>query len=353
LVTNHSGRDREGRATIDLLHKAEGVTLVALFSPEHGVRGAVDEKVADTKDEKTGLPIYSLYGERRKPTAETLKDIDTLVYDIQDAGCRFYTYITTLEYVMEAAAAKKVRVVVLDRPNPLGGLVVEGPVLDAERESFVGCHPLPVRYGLTLGELAQLFNAERKYDCDLQVIRLEGWKRGDLYDRTGLHWVNPSPNLRGLTAALLYPGVGLLETTNVSVGRGTDRPFEWLGAPWIDGDKLAAALMKQGLPGVRFMPLKLTPTYSTHKDKACDGVQILIDDWSRFQPLKTGLAIACELRRLYPDDWQVEQYDRLLVNRATFEGLKKGATWQELEKGWQADLARFKERRKQYLLYPE
>ncbi len=353
LVTNHTGRDREGHATIDLLHKAEGVTLVALFSPEHGIRGGVDEKVADTKDEKTGLPIYSLYGERRKPTAETLKGVDTLVFDIQDAGCRFYTYISTLNYVLEAGAENKVRVVVLDRPNPLDGLAVEGPLLDAGRESFVGCHALPVRYGLTVGELAKLVNAERKLDCDLQVIRLEGWKRGDLYDRTGLHWVNPSPNLRGLTAALLYPGVGLLETTNISVGRGTDRPFEWIGAPWLDGEKLATALAKEDLPGVRFLPLKQTPTSSTHKDKACDGMQILVDDWSRFQPVRTGLAIACTLRRLYPDDWKMERYDTLLINRTTFEGLKKGATWQELEKGWQADLTKFRERRKAYLLYPE
>jgi len=353
LVTNQTGRDREGRATIDLLFKAEGVTLVALFSPEHGIRGTMDEKVADSKDEKTGLPIYSLYGERRKPTAEMLKDVDVLVYDIQDAGCRFYTYISTLNYILEAAAANKVRVIVLDRPNPLGGVAVEGPVLDAGRESFVGCHALPVRHGMTVGELARLFNAERKCNCDLQVIAMEGWKRSDLYDRTGLHWVNPSPNLRGLTAALLYPGVGLLETTNVSVGRGTDRPFEWIGAPWLDGAKLASALAKQDLPGVCFMPLRMTPTSSTHKDKTCDGVQILIDDWARFQPLRTGLAIACELHRLYPDDWKIERYDTLLLHRATFEALKKGATWQELEKGWQADLAKFQERRKLYLLYPE
>jgi uncharacterized protein YbbC (DUF1343 family) len=352
-VTNHTGRDLAGRATIDVLAKAEGVTLVALFSPEHGIREAADEKVADAKDEKTGLPIYSLYGERRKPTAETLKGIDTLVYDIQDAGCRFYTYISTLELLLEAGAENKVRVVVLDRPNPLGGVAVEGPVLDAGRESFVGCHPLPVRHGLTVGELAKLFNAERKLGCDLEVIAMEGWKRGDLFDRTGLHWVNPSPNLRGLTAALLYPGIGLLETTNVSVGRGTDRPFEWVGAPWLDGNKLAAALARQDLRGVRFVPLQHTPTFSTHKDKVCDGVQILVDDWSRFQPLRTGLAIACELRRLYPDDWKVERYDTLLSNRATFESLKKGGTWQELEKGWQSELAKFEERRKQYLLYTE
>ena len=353
LVTNHTGVDRQGRATIDLLHKADGVTLVALFSPEHGIRGAVDAKVADSKDEKTGLPIYSLYGARRKPTVETLKGIDTLVFDIQDAGCRFYTYISTLGLVMEAAAENKVRVVVLDRPNPLGGLAVDGPVLDAGKESFVAYHALPIRYGLTIGELAQLYNAERKLGCDLQIVKLEGWKRGDLYDRTSLHWINPSPNLRGLTAALLYPGVGLLETTNVSVGRGTDRPFEWIGAPWLDGDKLAAALAKHDLPGVRFVPLKLTPTSSTHKDKLCDGVQILIGDWSRFQPLRTGLTIACELRRLYPDEWQIDKYNTLLGHQATLDALKKGATPAELEKLWQADLRRFRERAKTYWLYTE
>jgi uncharacterized protein YbbC (DUF1343 family) len=187
----------------------------------------------------------------------------------------------------------------------------------------------------------------------LQVIAMEGWRRGDLYDRTGLHWVNPSPNLRGLPAALLYPGVGLLETTNVSVGRGTDRPFEWIGAPWLDGEKLAAALAKHDLPGVRFLPLKLTPTASTHKDKACDGVQILLDDWSRFQPLRTGLTIACELRRLYPEEWQADKYKTLLGHDATLEALKKGASPAELEKLWQADLRRYRDRAKAYWLYTE
>jgi uncharacterized protein YbbC (DUF1343 family)/CubicO group peptidase (beta-lactamase class C family) len=353
LVTNHTGRDREGRATIDLLHKAEGVTLVALFSPEHGIRGALDEKVSDSKDEKTGLPIYSLYGTRRKPTAETLKGIDTLVYDVQDAGCRFYTYISTLGLVLEAASEHKVRVVVLDRPNPIGGVAVEGPMLDAGRESFVGYHALPVRHGMTVGELAKMFKAERKLTCELEVIALEGWRRGDLYDRTLLPWVNPSPNLRSLTQALLYPGIGLLETTNVSVGRGTDRPFEWVGAPWIDGRRLAEALAKQELPGVRFVPLTLTPTGSVHKGKACGGVQLYLDDWSRFQPLRTGLALTCELRRLYPDDWKPDRYDVLLGHRATFEALKRGAAWPELEKVWQPELARFRTRRTAYLLYPE
>jgi uncharacterized protein YbbC (DUF1343 family) len=353
LVTNHTGVDRDGRSAIDLLSKTEGVTLVALFSPEHGIRGAVDEKVDDSKDEKTGLPVYSLYGARRKPTAETLKGVDTLVYDIQDVGCRFYTYESTLGGVMEAAAENKIPVMVLDRPNPLGGVEVEGPVLDGGRESFVGYHTLPVRHGLTMGELARLFNAERKIGCDLEVIPLENWRRGDFYDHTGLRWVNPSPNLRSLTETLLYPGVGLLETTNVSVGRGTDRPFEWVGAPWIDGTKLATALTKEDLPGVRFVPCRQTPASSTFKGRECDGVQILVDDWSRFRPVRTGVALACALHRLYPNEWQADRYDRLLGNAATLEGLKKGASWQKLEKGWQTELTRFRERRRPYLLYSE
>jgi uncharacterized protein YbbC (DUF1343 family)/CubicO group peptidase (beta-lactamase class C family) len=353
LVTNHTGRDRDGHATIDLLHGAAGVTLVALFSPEHGIRGAVDAHVPDSKDDKTGLPIYSLYGARRKPGADTLKGIDTLVYDIQDAGCRFYTYISTLGLLLEAAAEHKVNVVVLDRPNPLGGVAVEGPILDAGRESFVGYHALPIRHGLTVGELALLFNQERKIGADLEVVRMEGWKRADLFDRTGLTWVNPSPNLRSWNAALLYPGIGLLETTNVSVGRGTERPFEWIGAPWLNGQKLAMALAEQGVPGVRFVPLNLTPTASVHKGKACGGVQFLVDDWARFQPVRTGLTVACTLHKLYPEAWQVQRFDVLLGHRATWQALQDGASARDLEKRWQADLNRFKERRRAFLLYAE
>ncbi len=353
LVTNHSGRDREGRATIDLLHQAEGVTLVALFSPEHGIRGAVDEKVPDTRDEKTGLPIYSLYGTRRKPTGETLKGIDTLVFDIQDAGCRFYTYISTLGHVLEAAAEHKLRVMVLDRPNPIGGLAVDGPVLDPGRESFVAYHTLPIRHGLTVGELAQLYNAERKLGADLEVVRMEGWHRADFYDRTGLLWVNPSPNLRSLTAALLYPGIGLLETTNLSVGRGTDRPFEWIGAPWLDGQRLAAALAAQRLPGIRFVPMRLTPAASVYKGLACGGVHLIVDDWVSFQPLRTGLTVALELRRLYPETWNVQRYDVLLGHRETWQGVQRGSSWEEIAKSWQAGLDRFRERRRPYLLYPD
>lgn len=376
LITNHTGRDRDGRATIDLLFEAssgrpgganssEGFTLVALFSPEHGIRGLVDAKVPDSKDTKTGLPIYSLYGQRKKPTADTLKGIDTLVFDIQDAGCRFYTYISTLGLALEAAAEHKLKVFVLDRPNPIGGLVVEGPVLDPGRESFVAYHRLPIRHGMTVGELALLFNKERQIGAEVEVVRMEGWRRGDFYDATGLTWVNPSPNLRSLTAALLYPGIGLLETTNLSVGRGTERPFEWIGAPWLDGQRLAAALAERARPrqrreafplaGVRFVPRKLTPTASTYQGKECGGVQIIVDDWAQFRPIPTGLAIAATLRKLYPEAWDPERYNVLLGHRATWEKLVNHPeiTWAELERLWQPDLARFLEVRRGYLLYAE
>src|SRR5262245_46589462 len=351
LVTNHTGRGRDGRATIDLLHQAPGVTLVALFSPEHGIRGALDDKVGDGKDDKTGLPVFSLYGPRRKPSAETLAGIDTLVFDIQDIGCRFYTYSTTLKLVMEAAAEHKLRMIVLDRPNPIGGLAVDGPLLEAGRESFVAAHSLPVRHGMTFGELARMYNEERKIGADLDVVKIEGWSRGQLYDETLLPWINPSPNMRNLTEALLYPGIGLLETTNVSVGRGTDTPFEWIGAPWIDGRRLAAALDERKLPGVRFVPTPRTPAASVHAKKECGGVQIYVDSWARMEPVRVGLTIACELRRLYPKDWNMDRFDVLLLHKATFEGVRDGKPADELIAAWQADLDAFRARRAKFLLY--
>jgi uncharacterized protein YbbC (DUF1343 family) len=352
LVTNHTGRDLDGRATIDLLHKADGVKLVALFSPEHGIRGALDEKVSDGKDEKTGLPVYSLYGPRRKPTKELLEGIDTLVYDIQDIGCRFYTYISTLGLILEAGAENKIKVVVLDRPNPIGGVAVAGPVRAADAESsFVAWHTLPLRHGLTVGELAGMFEGERKIDVDLEVVKIDGWRRSDFYDKTLLTWVNPSPNMRSLTQALVYPGIGLLETTNLSVGRGTDQPFEWIGAPWLDGRRLAAALAERKLPGVRFVPVSRTPVSSVHAKKECGGVQIIVDDWAAFEPVRTGLSIAVELRRLYPNEWSIERFDRLLVHPATFNGVKAGKSAEELESAWQAGLNEFKARRQKYLFY--
>ncbi len=353
LVTNHTGRASDGTPLIDLLAKAEGVKLVALFSPEHGIRGEKDEKVGDGKDEKTGLPVFSLYGERRKPTAETLKGLDTLVYDIQDIGCRFYTYPSTLGLCMEAAKEHGLKVVVLDRPNPIGGVLVEGPVRDPGRGSFVGFHELPLRHGLTIGELAMLFNSERNIGANLEVVKCENWRRGDTLDRTGLPWRNPSPNMRHLTAAMLYPGVGLLETTNLSVGRGTERPFEWIGAPWIDSRTLAQDLNAQRIPGLRFLPVGRTPISSVHKDKECGGVDIVVDDWSKLRPVHVGLTIATVLRKAYANEWDPKRFDTLLIHKATFDGVLAGKPIFELEKAWQHDLAKYKERRAKALLYKE
>ena len=353
LVTNHTGRALDGTPTIDLLAQAEGVKLVAIFSPEHGIRGELDEKVGDTNDEKTGLPVYSLYGQRTKPTAAQLRGIDTIVYDIQDAGCRFYTYISTLGAILEAAKENNIRVIVLDRPNPIGGVAVEGPIRDAGRESFVGYHELPLRHGMTVGELAMMFNMERKINAELDVVKMTGWQRADLFDRTGLTWRNPSPNMRHLTAALLYPGVGLLETTNVSVGRGTERPFEWIGAPWLDGRKLAADLNARNLPGVSFIPVSRTPVSSTHKEKPCGGIDILVTDRAKVQPVLLGLHLAGAIRTLFPTTWETKNYDRLLIHKATFDAFLVGKSPTELERDWQPALSEFRTRRQAFLLYPE
>ena len=351
LVTNHTGRDREGRQTIDVLSKAANVKLVALFSPEHGIRGVADEKLSDSKDEATGLPIYSLYGETRRPKAEQLSNLDALVFDIQDIGARFYTYISTLGYVMEEAAKARLPVFVLDRPNPIAGLDIEGPIADNDKLSFTAYHQLPVRHGLTIGELAQLFNQQRKIGCDLRVIRMEGWSRSMWFDETSLTWINPSPNMRSLTEATLYPGIGLLETTNVSVGRGTDTPFEVVGAPWIQGDKLAEELNQRRIPGVKFVPLRFTPKASVFKEEQCGGVNIIITDRVAFRPVLAGIEIASALHRLYPSDWKVDSYMRLLVNAKTLEQIKRGVPPREIVDSWNPQLQEFRRIRSAVLLY--
>lgn len=351
LVTNHTGRDRSGRATIDALHQASGLKLTALFSPEHGIRGAADEKVSDSKDEQTGLPIYSLYGETRRPRPEQLKDLDAIVYDIQDIGTRFYTYISTLGYVMEEAAKAHLPVFVLDRPNPIGGVDIEGPIADAARLSFIAYHTIPVRHGMTIGELARLYNQERKIGCDLRVIQMDGWRRSMWFDETSLTWVNPSPNMRSLTEATLYPGVGLLETTNLSVGRGTDTPFEVIGAPWIDGQQLAAYLNNRRIPGVRFIPIRFTPKSSVFKNEECRGVNIIVTQRALLHPVSAGIEIAVGLRKLYPEQWKVDDYGRLLVNAAVLEGLKRGDNAESLVKSWEPGLTEFRGLRARYLLY--
>src|SRR5882724_12009616 len=345
LVTNQTGRDRAGRSTIDVLFKAPNVKLVALFSPEHGIRGLADEKVSDTKDDQTGLPIYSLYGETRRPKPEQLKDLDALVFDIQDIGTRFYTYMSTLGYVMEEAPKAKLPVFVLDRPNPIGGLEVEGPIADADKLSMIAYHRIPVRHGMTIGELAKLFNKERNLGCDLRVIEMTGWRRTMWFDETNLLWVNPSPNMRSLNEATLYPGIGLLETTNVSVGRGTDTPFELVGAPWIDGQQLASYLNAQRIAGVRFVPVRFTPTTSVFKGEECSGINIIITDRDRFRPVTSGLEVAVALRKLYPSQWKIDSYLRLLANADALERLKRGDSAGEIQRSWAAQLEDFKKRR--------
>lgn len=352
LVTNQTGRNLAGKQTIDVLKDAKNVNLVALFSPEHGIRGELDqEKIVDSKDEKTGLPVYSLYGETRRPKPEQLKDLDAIVYDIQDIGARFYTYTATLKNVLEEAAKLGKPIYVLDRPNPLGGISVEGSLADEDKLSFIAAHTIPVRYGLTIGELGMMMNSERKIGANLKVIKMENWMRSQWFDETNQTWINPSPNMRSLTQATLYPGIGLLETTNVSVGRGTDTPFEVVGAPWIDGQKLAQYLNQRNLRGVRFIPIKFKPNASVFKDENLGGINIVITDRANFNSVRTGIEIAAALRKLYPNDWQVDKYSRLLVNAGILEKIKAGNSPEEIEKSWQNSLENFNKRRASFLLY--
>ena len=351
LVTNHTGRTRDGRATIDVLDQAPEVDLVALFSPEHGIRGLLDTRVDDGRDESTGLPIFSLYGEHRKPTPESLEGVDVLVYDIADIGVRFYTYISTLGLMMEAAAEAGIDVVVLDRPNPIGGVEVSGPVRDEGLESFIAYHALPVRHGLTIGELAGLYKAERGIDVDLNVIRCQGWRRSMRFDETGLLWVNPSPNMRSLTEGLLYPGVGLLEATNLATGRGTDTPFERVGAPWIDPLEWASALNAEGLPGVTFVPIRFSPTERQYAGEDCGGVFIAINDREVFEPIALGIGLAVTLRRLYPDDWSPDGLLRLMTDQAALDAIVEGAGVDAVMATWADELRAFRQRRIDYLLY--
>ncbi|HWX18827.1 MAG TPA: exo-beta-N-acetylmuramidase NamZ domain-containing protein [Candidatus Binatia bacterium] len=349
LVTNHTGHDRDRNSTIDLLRSAPGVQLKALFSPEHGIRGLKDEHVGDSVDDKTGLPVYSLYGETFEPTPSQLQDLDALVFDIQDVGCRFYTYTATMAHVMEAAAKNGKKYFVLDRVNPINGVTVDGPVLMG-KTSFVGYHQVPLRYGMTIGELAKMFKAERNCAADLTVIPLENWGRDLWFDQTEQPWTNPSPNMRNLTEAILYPGIGLLESA-LSVGRGTDTPFEVVGAPYIDELKLAKELNNTGLRGIRFVPIQFTPTYSVHKDQLCRGVYLLLTDRDACNVVDVGLQIAKTVYRFYPDQFRPEKMSRLLLHPPTLDAVKADKSLQEIHATWQKDLDEFQKVRAKYLMY--
>ncbi|MCU0715326.1 MAG: DUF1343 domain-containing protein [Pirellula sp.] len=352
LITNHTARTRNKVGIVKLFSEAKNFQLAALFSPEHGFEGKLDiAKVDDSQDSSTGLKIFSLYGETRRPTPQMLESVDTLVFDIQDIGARFYTYISTMGESMKAAAENKKRFVVLDRPNPINGIDVAGPMLDDKLESFVAYHKLPVRHGMTVGEIAKMLHQELKLDLDLQVVACEGWERSMYYESTGIPWINPSPNMRSLNQAVMYPGIGLLETTNISVGRGTDTPFEWIGAPWMRSSELASDLNRLGLPGVVFLPVEFTPTSSKFANELCQGIQIDVIDRASFQPVRTGLMIAVHLRRLHPSDWDTKSLNRLLGNKAMEQAILEGKGWNDLESIYLDGMREFLKRRESFLLY--
>jgi uncharacterized protein YbbC (DUF1343 family)/CubicO group peptidase (beta-lactamase class C family) len=352
LITNHTGRDQDGNRNVDLLRKAPGLNVVKIFSPEHGLYGAVDEKVGNTIDKETGLQVYSLYGETRRPNDKMLEGIDTLVFDIQDIGARFYTYPATMGWCMEEAAKRNIKFFVLDRPNPITGLLVAGPLADKEKLGFTALMQEPIAHGLTLGELATMFNAENKVGCDLTVIKVEGWKRSMWYDETGLMWVNPSPNMRNLTQGLLYLDVCLLEATNVSVGRGTDQPFEMFGAPWIDSRKLSAALNGAKMPGLRFLPIEFTPAKGSKLGgQKCGGVYVMVTDRLAVESVTSGLKMAWYLKELFGDKFEIKGVNNLLVNTKVMDALKTTKDPSTLPALWADDLAKWKAVREKYLMY--
>ncbi len=355
LLTNQTGVDSEGRRTIDVLANVPGISLDAIFSPEHGVTGTLDTTdIKNAKDAATGVAVYSVYGASdaaRHPPIDVLKRLDAVVIDLADVGARFYTYETTVGYFLEAAAKAGIEVVVLDRPNPITGSFVQGPVSDEGRENFTNYFSEPPRHGMTLGELAKMFNAERHIGARLDVIAMEGWQPGDWFDSTGLGWVNPSPNLRDLTEAELYPGVALIEGTNVSVGRGTDTPFEVVGAPWIKSRELAAYLNGRGIQSVRFVPIVFTPSASNFAGERCEGVNLMVLDRNTLDSPELGIELASALHRLYPNDFKMERMADLLVNQAVFEAIEAGEDPRRIAEDWQDRLERFVRLREKYLLY--
>jgi len=351
LITNHTGQDALGRSTIDQLSRAPGVQLVALFSPEHGLAGRNDENVASGKDAATGLPVFSLYGDTRRPTDAMLADIDALVFDVQDAGVRFYTYTTTLAYCMEEAAKRNIAVYVLDRPNPLGGEIIEGPALDADKTSFTAYYPIPIRYGLTIGELAQFFNNENHIGCNLHVIEMKNWHRNYFFESTGIRWTPPSPNLRTLKGSIVYPGLEILQSAGVSVGRGTESPFEEFGAPWIIGADVASDLNALHLPGLHFSDQPFIPVSGLYGGRRCGGVGVRVTDRAAVRSIRMGIEIASILKKRYPNDFDPSKLMVLLGNQQTIDMLDKGDSPEEIVNRWAASLAEFDATRRKYFIY--
>ncbi len=363
LVTNMTGVDRDLHSDIDLLAARDDFQLVALFGPEHGVRGDAQAgaHVGASRDAATGVPVHSLYGEHREPTPEMLRGIDLLLFDIQDVGARFYTYPYTLANVMRAAKRDGIPVWVLDRPNPVGGTKVEGPVLEPAQASFVGMFPIPVRHGMTIGELARLFNGEFGIGADLSVVPMRGWRRTEAEPGGAMPWVPPSPNMPTRDTALVYLGTALLEGTNVSEGRGTTRPFEIVGAPFVDARELAERLDALGLPGVRFRPTSFTPSFSKHEGKACGGVQIHVIDRDAYQPFLTGVAVVKALHDLYPRQFRFQSdapgatpgfFDKLAGNAWLRQMIENGDPLEAMQARWQPESRKFEQVREGYLLYP-
>jgi uncharacterized protein YbbC (DUF1343 family) len=351
LITNHTGLDAQGRSTVDVLSHASGFQVIALFSPEHGLAGRNDEKVSSTKDPSTGLPVYSLYGDTRRPTEEMLKGIDALVFDVQDAGVRFYTYTATMGYCMEEAAKRKIAFFVLDRPNLLGGEIIEGPMLDADKTNFVAYFPLPVRYALTIGELAQFFNTENHIGADLHVITMRNWHRNYFFESTGIKWIPPSPNLRTIKGSILYPGIEILQSAGVSVGRGTQTPFEEFGAPWMNGDEVAAALNARNLPGVHFAGQPFIPIAGLYSGQRCGGVSIKITDRFKVRSMRMGLEIAAILQRLYPKQFEISKMVELVGSADTMQQLQSGVPPEKIVASWSDSLTAFDKVRRKYFLY--
>ena len=351
LITNHSGIDSSGRRTLDVFYNAPGVRIRKVFSPEHGLFGKEEERVPSTVDAATGIPVYSLYGEVKRPTDRMLDGLDALVFDVQDAGVRFYTYVTTMGYAMEAAAKRGISFYVLDRPNPITASVVQGFVMDDDLRSFTGYFTLPIRHGMTVGELARMFNTEKGIGVKLQVIKMRGYERTDWYDETGLHWVKPSPNLRTLGQTVLYPGVAMVEGSNVSVGRGTDIPFELLGAPWIDAKTLASYMNGRKIRGVRFSPTDFTPSAGRFKNRRCHGIHILLLDRRALDPTILGVEIISALHKLYPDDFHLDETMDLIASRQVFDAVRNGEDPGSIAQHWQERLDEFRKLREKYLLY--